>query len=145
MCRTLPAEEVEQQLAWRSGDAGGGFPAPCPDGLSGPRPLELKTCAAQPPREEPASAADVAPQSLVHGRLVRSGTTTVGSADVLVVDEELIEARELAHPSDAEKAWRGPDRSVAVSPVKSLSASARLRRSARRPHAPGRTSPGPAR
>jgi len=38
--------------------------------------------------------------------LVRSRTTTVGSAYVLVVDEELIEAREPAHPSDAEEAWR---------------------------------------
>jgi hypothetical protein len=39
----------------------------------------------------------------------------------------------------------GPDRSASTSHVKSLSASALLRRSARRPHAPGRTSPGPAR
>jgi hypothetical protein len=31
---------------------------------------------------------------------------TVGSAYVLVVDEELIEARGPAHPSDAEEAWR---------------------------------------
>ena len=39
----------------------------------------------------------------------------------------------------------GPDRNVATSQPKSRSASALLRRSARRPHAPGRTSPGPAR
>ena len=112
MCRALPAEEVEQQLAWRPGDAGSRFPPPGPDGLSGPRPLKLKTCAAQSPREEPGRAADVAPQGLVHCMLVRPGTTTVGSADVLVVDEELIEAREPAHPSDAEKAGRRsrPDR-----------------------------------
>ena len=38
----------------------------------------------------------------------------------------------------------GPDRSVATSQVKSRSASARLRRSARRPHAPRSTSPFPA-
>src|SRR6266516_3241718 len=86
--------------------------APCPDGLSGPRPLKLKTCAAQPPREKPGRATDVAPKGLVHCMLVRPGTTTVGSAYVLVVDEELIEAREPAHPSDAEEAWRRsrPDR-----------------------------------
>ena len=112
LCRALPAEQVEQQLARRSGDAGGRFPPPCPDGLSGPRPLELKTCAAQPPREEPGRAAEVAPQGLIHGLLVRPGTTAVGSAYVLVVDEELIEAREPAHPSDAEEARRRsrPDR-----------------------------------
>ncbi len=30
----------------------------------------------------------------------------MGSAYVLVMDEELVEAREPAHPSDAEEAWR---------------------------------------
>jgi hypothetical protein len=39
----------------------------------------------------------------------------------------------------------GPDRSVATSQLKSLSASALCRRSASRPHPPGTTSPGPAR
>ena len=91
MCCALPAEEVEQQLAWRSGDAGSRFPSPCPDGLSGPCPLKLESCAVQSPREEPAPSADVAPQGLVQGMLVGSGAATVGSAYVLVVDEELIE------------------------------------------------------
>ena len=48
------------------------------------------------------------------------------------------------HPM-RKKPGGGPDRIVAMSHVKSLSASALLRRSAKRPHAPGRTSPGPAR
>src|SRR5260221_5933877 len=107
MCRALPTEEVEQQLAWRSGDTGSRFSPPCSNGLSGPRPLKLETCAAQSSREEPGRAADVAPKGLVHCVLVRSRTTTVGSAYVLVVDEELVEAPEPAHPSDAEEAWRG--------------------------------------
>ena len=100
------AEEVEQQLAWRSGDAGRGFPSPCSDGLSGPCPVKLETCAAQSPREEPGRASDVAPKGLIHCVLVGSRTMTVGSAYVLVVDEELVEVREPAHPSDAEEAWR---------------------------------------
>jgi hypothetical protein len=89
-----------------------GFPPPGPDGLSGPRPLKLKTCTTQPPGEEPGRAADVAPQGLVHRLLVRPGTAAVGSAYVLVVDEELIETRQPAHPSDAEQARRRsrPDR-----------------------------------
>ena len=106
MCCALPAEEVEQQLAWRSGDAGSRFPPPRPDGLSRPRPLQLKTRAAQPPREDPAGATDIAPQGLLHGPVVRSRTATVGSAYVLVVDEELIEAGDPAHPSDPEEPWR---------------------------------------
>ena len=104
--RALPPEEVEQELAWRSGDAAGRFPPPCLDGLSSSGPLELKTCTAQSPRQEPASAADVALQGLVHGRLVRPGTTAVRSADILVVDEELIQAGQPAHPADAERAGR---------------------------------------
>jgi hypothetical protein len=106
MCRARPAEEVEQQLARRSGDAGGGFSPPGPDGLSGSRPLQLETRAAQPPREEPGRAADVAPQGLVHRMPAGPGTASVSSAHVLVVDEELVQAREPAHPSDTEEARR---------------------------------------
>ena len=108
MCRALPAEEVEQQFARRSGNPRSGFPSSCADGLIGPCPHKLEACAAQPPREEPGRAADIAPQGLVHGMLVRSGAVAVGSAYVFVVDEELIQAREPAHPSDPEEAWRRP-------------------------------------
>ena len=38
--------------------------------------------------------------------LVGSGAAAVGSAHVLVVDEELVEVGDPAHPSDAEEAWR---------------------------------------
>ena len=68
--------------------------------------MKLETGAAQSPREKPWRATDVAPQGLVHCTLVRSRTATVGSAHVLVVDEELVEVREPTHPSDAEEARR---------------------------------------
>jgi len=110
--RVLAAEQVEQQLARRSGDARGRFPPPGPDGASGPGPLKLDTRTAQPPREVPGSAADVVPQRLVHALLAGPGITAVGSADVLMVDVELVEAREPTHPSDAEETSRrpGPER-----------------------------------
>src|SRR4051794_5249168 len=85
----LSAEEVEQQFPWRSGDAGSGFPSPRSNGLSGSRPLKLEPGPPQSPGEEPGRAGDVAPEGLIHFRPVRSGTAAVGSADVLVVDEEL--------------------------------------------------------
>ncbi len=112
--RALPAEEVEQQFAGRSGDAGGGFPSPRPDGLSGPGPSQLESCAVQSPREEPARAGDVAPEGHVQCLLAGSGAAAVGSAHVLVVNEQLVEARDPAHPSDAEEAWRRsrPERSA---------------------------------
>src|SRR5262249_15578320 len=106
--RLLAAEQVEQQLPWRPRDAGSGLSPPRPDGLAGARPLEFKACAAQPPGEEPAPAPDVVPQCLVQGRLVPRGATAVGSAHVLVMDEELVEARQPAHPPDAEEARRWP-------------------------------------
>ena len=102
MCCALSAEEVEEQFAWRSGDAGSGFASPCSKGLSGSRPLKLESCAVQSPGEEPGRVSDVVSKGLVHCMLVGSGAATVGSAYVLVVDEELVEVREPAHPSDAE-------------------------------------------
>ena len=88
---------------------------------------------------------EVAPKRLVHSLLVGPGTTTVGPAYVLVVDEELVEAREPAHPSDAEEAWRRsrPERRDEPGEVPQRERSSS--RSAKRAHAPGRTSPGPAR
>ena len=38
--------------------------------------------------------------------LAGPGAAAVGSAYVLVMDEEFVEAGEPAHPSDAEEAWR---------------------------------------
>src|SRR5665647_2375962 len=76
--------------------------------VGGPHPLKLESCTAQSPCEEPGRTTDVAPKGLVHRMLVRSRTTTVGSAYVLVVDEELVEVRYPAHPSDPEEAWRRP-------------------------------------
>ena len=106
LCRALPTEKVEQHFAWRSGDAGSRLPPPCSNGLSGPRPVKLETCAAQSPREKPGPETDVAPQGLVQCRLVRSRATAVGSAYVFVVDEKFVGVRKPAHPSDAKKAWR---------------------------------------
>lgn len=106
--RVLPSEEVEQQFAWSPGDAGDGLTAPRPDGLGRPGAVKFQAGAAQSSRQEPRSKPDVPPQSLVHRVLVHSRTATVRSADVLVVDEELVQVRAAAHPSDAEEAWRRP-------------------------------------
>jgi hypothetical protein len=104
--RARAPEKVEQQLARRSDDAGGGFAWPCPDGLGRPLPLKLESGTLQPPCEKPPRLADIAPQGFVHRMLVRARSTIVGSTYVLVVDEELVEVRETAHPSDAKEARR---------------------------------------
>jgi hypothetical protein len=108
LCRARPAEEVQQQFPRRPGDAGRGLPPAGPDGPARARPLKLKTRTTQPPGEKPGRAADVAPQGLVHAPPERPGTTAVGPAQVLVVDEELVQARQPAHPAEAEEAGRRP-------------------------------------
>jgi hypothetical protein len=85
-----------------------GSPRAGPDGPARARPLKLKTRTTQPPGEKPGRAADVAPQGLVHAPPERPGTTAVGPAQVLVVDEELVQARQPAHPAEAEEAGRRP-------------------------------------
>lgn len=140
----LSAEEVEQQFAWRSGDAGSGFPSPCSNGLSGPRPRKLESCAVQSPREEPGRPTDAAPKGLAHFLLVGSGAATVAlRTSSWWTKNSLRLGSRRTHPM-RKKPGGGPDRIVALSQVKSLSPSALLRRSAKRPHPPGRTSPGPA-
>jgi len=45
VCRALPTEEIEQQLARTADDANRGSPAPGSDDTVRPRPLELEPCA----------------------------------------------------------------------------------------------------
>ena len=145
MCCALPAEEVDQQLAWRPRDVGSRFPPPCPDGTSGPCPLKLKSCAVQPPSEEPAPRLTLPHRaSSMAGSLVRGPRPLALRTSSWWTKNSLRLGSRRTHPM-RKKPGGGPDRSVATSHVKSLSASALLRRSARRLHPPGRTSPGPAR
>jgi hypothetical protein len=65
----------------------------------------------QPPAQVVAAATNIAPQGRIHFRRQASGLSSVGSADVLVVDEELVEIRHGPHPPKAEEAGgrAGPD------------------------------------
>ena len=137
-------EEIQQQLPRRSNDASNGFASPGPYGSARPSPLELKSGTAQPPREKPWRAIDVAPQRRVHlGEFIRgkrppalrtSSWWTKNSLRLGNCRTQLMR----------KKPRGGPDRIVATSQVKSFCASASLRRSAKWPHAPGMTSPGAA-
>src|SRR5664279_1766603 len=106
VCRVLTTEEIEQQLARKSDDTNLGSPVPGSDDMVRPRPLELEPSAAEPPREEPACAADIAPQSRILRGRVRPRTITVGSAHILMVDEELVEGGKAPHPTDSEETSR---------------------------------------
>src|SRR5664279_850575 len=106
VCRVLTTEEIEQQLARKSDDTNRGSPVPGSDDMVRPRPLELEPSAAEPPREEPGCATDVAPQSRILRGRVRPRTITVGSAHILMVDEELVERGKAPHPTDSEETSR---------------------------------------
>jgi hypothetical protein len=65
----------------------------------------------KPPTQVVAAAANVAPQRGIHCGRQASGLSFVGSAEVLVMNKELVEVRESSDPPDAEEAdgRAGPD------------------------------------
>ena len=54
----------------------------------------------------PATAANVSPQGGIHRRGEAAGSLAIGSANILVMNEELVEVRYGTHPSDAEESDR---------------------------------------
>ena len=118
-----------------------GAPAHGGDGVrAGPRQLEAG--AAEAAGEEAGRLAGVAEQRGVLVRRQGPGAEAVRPAHVLVVDEELVEVREPAHPADAEEARRraGPD--GRDQPAERPTRSSSRCRSANRPHGPGHDEPG---
>src|SRR5262249_35097719 len=79
--------------------------------LVGTRPLKLETVRVQPPTQIAAAAANVSPQGSIHRRREATRSLTIGSANVLVMNEELVEIRQGTDPSDAEEpdGRAGPD------------------------------------
>lgn len=65
----------------------------------------------QPPTQVVAAAANVSPQGSIHCRREPTRLKSVGSANVLVMNEELVEIRQGADPPDAEDpdGRAGPD------------------------------------
>jgi hypothetical protein len=65
----------------------------------------------QPPTQIAAATANVPPQASIHRGREASGSVSVGSPNILVMNKELIEIRQGADPSDAEEpdGRAGPD------------------------------------
>ena len=88
-----------------------GSPVRTSDPLRGSGPADVEPDPAQPAAQIAAAALDVSPQRrLQRGCQILTRAQPVGPADVLVVDEELVETREGAHPGHPEEAggWTGP-------------------------------------
>ena len=65
----------------------------------------------KPPTQVAAAAANISPQGSLHCRCEATGPLPIGSANVLVMNKELVEIRQSADPGDAEQpdGRPGPD------------------------------------
>lgn len=65
----------------------------------------------KPPAQVATATANVSPQGSIHCRREVTGPLSIGSANVLVVNKELVEIRQGADPSDAKEpdGWARPD------------------------------------
>jgi hypothetical protein len=104
---SLPSEDVEEKFARRTAQPNRGCALPRRDPLFGSFAADLQPDLAQPPTQVAATSANVAPQgSLQCGREGGARAAAVRSAHVLVVDEELIQVRHGADPSDSKESGR---------------------------------------
>ena len=100
-------EEEEKKFAGRTVEPSSRFAFPNRDELGGSRPLDLQPDLVQPAAQVPATSVDVAPQGgLQRGRQPVARAQAVRPAHVLLVDEELVQAREGANPPDPEEPRR---------------------------------------
>ena len=99
----LTPKEKEQQLARQTGEAGRRLSSTGSQDLGRPRPLELETDTTESPCQEPRREAGIAPQRFVQCGGVRPWIKTVGSADILMVNEELVEVRDRGAPTRVER------------------------------------------
>jgi hypothetical protein len=107
--RRVAPKEIKENLSGWTTDPNGGFAGADRNSLVGAGPSHLQADLAQPATEVAATAADVEPQGrLHHGRKGVAGAQAVRSAQIFVVDEELVQVRERADPADAEEPRRRP-------------------------------------
>ena len=96
--RGLAPKEIQQQFTRRPAEPRRRRAGSNRHPLPGPRPLDLEPVRAKPPAQKAPATPNVSLQPGVHGRPKATNPEPVGPAHVLVVDEELVEIRHLAHP-----------------------------------------------
>ena len=107
----LAAKDVEQEFAGRTAESSRRFARSSRYPLVGLDPLNLEPATVQPPTQEVAAAPNVEPQGGIHCGCQVSRVQPVRTADILVMNKELVEIRQSPDPPDAEEAdgWAGPD------------------------------------
>jgi hypothetical protein len=108
---SLAAKDVQEELARRTGESSRGLAWSNRHPLVGSGPLNLERAIVEPPTQVVAAAAHVSPQGSIHRRRKATGPITIRSANVLVVNKELVEIRDGADPTNAEETdgRAGPD------------------------------------
>ena len=107
----LAAKDVEQKFAGRTAESSRRFARSSRYPLVGLDPLNLEPATVQPPTQEVAAAPNVEPQGGIHCGCQVSRVQPVRTADILVMNKELVEIRQSPDPPDAEEAdgWAGTD------------------------------------
>jgi hypothetical protein len=108
----LATKDVEQELARQTADSRCRLPHYSRKPLVGFSPLDVEPARVQPPAQIATAAANVAPQGDIHCRREATGPPPVRPANVLVMNEELVEVRQGSDRSEAEE----PDRRARPDP-----------------------------
>ena len=108
--RGLAPKNVYEEFAGQTAESSRRLPWLNPHPLVGSSPLNLEP-AREAATQITAAAANVSPQRGIHRRREATRSLAIGSANILVMNEELVEIRHGTHPSDAEESDRrtGPD------------------------------------
>ena len=107
----LAPKDIEEEFARQTAESSCRFACSNQHPLVGSGPFKLETARVQPPTQVAAAAANVSPQGSIHRSREAAWALAIGSANVLVMNKELVEIRHGADPSDAEEPDRraGPD------------------------------------
>ena len=100
---SLAPKDVQEEFARRTAESSRRLATSNRHPLVGSGPLNFEPDSAEPPTQVVAAAANVAPQGSFHCRCEVTGPTLVRSANVLVVNKELVQIRQGADPSNAEE------------------------------------------
>jgi hypothetical protein len=109
--RALAPKGVQEQLSRRATKPSRRKAGANRHPLVGPGPLKLEPATVQTPTQIPAAAPHIPPQGGIHRGREATRSSPIGPANVLVMDEELIEIRHGTDPPDAKEpdGRAGPD------------------------------------
>jgi hypothetical protein len=107
----LAPKGIQEKLSGRTAEPNHRLTSPNAHTLASSGPLDLEPETLQPTTQKTAAAPNVSPQRGIHRGRETARPQAIGSAKILVVDEELVEIRHGTYPSEAEEPDRraGPD------------------------------------